>query len=292
MLTFTHKHLSTDNCILYHCIIVCFQHIVCNYFYLIVAYSVYVEITIIYTSYLKILLCIKSFCKFTATVYNYQEQLKKHYQTSPYLHMPENGNTLSILPFSQVTNVELYDILETTECYIKSCLNNKHIPNYIKSLVPDNLITKNCKYYTCEELCNINRHDDPDKTFKLIHHNIRSLDLHFGELLALISSLGEKFDLIALSEIGTKNILNREKELNNLGYEFKHKSLMLSRGGVGHVYNKNYNLIDTDDLIIESHTPNNQKLEIENIWLETDFLNTNDNYVIGVIYKHPGSSVE
>ncbi len=137
----------------------------------------------------------------------------------------------------------------------------------------------------------MNRHGDPDKTFKLIHHNIMSLDLHFGELLAFISSLGKNFDLITLSEIGTKNILNRKKELNNLGYEFKHKSPTLSRG-VGFVYNKNYNLIDRDDLIIESHTPNNQKLEIENIWLETNFLNKNDNYVIWFIYKHPASSVE
>ena len=81
-----------------------------------------------------------------------------------------------------------------------------------------------------------------------------SLDLHFGELLPLISSLGDNLDLIALSEIETK-----------LGYEFKHKSPTLSRGGVGLIHRNMHKLIDRDDLIIEPKQINNQNLELT-IW--------------------------
>ena len=97
--------------------------------------------------------------------------------------MPKNGKTLSVLPFHQDTNAELHADFETAESYIKSGLNDNNFLNYIYSLVPDNLLTNNCKYYTGEELCKINKNDKPDNSFKLIQHNIRSLELHFGEFL-------------------------------------------------------------------------------------------------------------
>ncbi len=37
---------------------------------------------------------------------------------------------------------------------------------------------------------------------------------------------------------------------------------------------------------------NNKKLEIENIWIKTNFPDKKDNYIIEITYKHPGSSVK
>ncbi len=106
----------------------------------------------------------------------------------------------------------------------------------MNSLIPDaNLLSASCKYYTAEEVHNIDKKNKhrTNSELKLIHHNIRSLDLHFGELMALLSSLGDNFDFVALSEIGHKNIENRENELKKLGYEFKYKTPILTREGGG-----------------------------------------------------------
>ena len=126
--------------------------------------------------------------------------------------MQEQYQTLSILPFSHVTNVELYQTLETVESHIKACLNNKNFPTYINSLLPDNnSLTSQCKYYTAKQFYNQHKNNKniSNTEFRLLHHNIRSLDLHFGELLVLLSSLGDNFDFVALSEIGNKNIESR-----------------------------------------------------------------------------------
>ena len=49
-----------------------------------------------------------------------------------------------------------------------------------------------------------------------MHINIRSLDLHFGEMIALMDRLNNQFQFLALSEIGNKNIENREAFLKKL----------------------------------------------------------------------------
>ncbi len=54
------------------------------------------------------------------------------------------------------------------------------------------------------------------------------------------------------------------------------------------IYNKNLKLIDRNDLKLNG----SRELKLENIWLETQFPNNKKNYMLGIIYKHPGSSIE
>ncbi len=49
---------------------------------------------------------------------------------------------------------------------------------------------------------------------------------------------------------------------------------------------------DRSDLKLNSIKIGNYKLAMENIWLETEFTNEKDNYIIGVIYRHPDGSME
>ncbi len=51
------------------------------------------------------------------------------------------------------------------------------------------------------------------------------------------------------------------------------------------------NLVDREDLKIKPKTFEHQA-EIENIWYETDFPIKKDNYVIRLIYRHPGGTIE
>ncbi len=90
----------------------------------------------------------------------------------------------------------------------------------------------------------------------LLHHNIRSLNAHFGELIALLHSLGNNFDLIAFSENGNHNIDSRKSELKKFGYELLHEPSKLSKGGVGLLHDKtNVDLIERPDLKISPTVP-------------------------------------
>ena len=57
----------------------------------------------------------------------------------------------------------------------------------------------------------------------ILHLNIRSLDKHFGELMALDTQTNHIFEYIALCEIGKKNIESRKAMLKSMGYNFHFK---------------------------------------------------------------------
>ena len=210
--------------------------------------------------------------------------------------MTNQNSTLQLLPFYNVTNVELLHHLETIESKIKSCLENQNLTKLVQASIPDSIITqKPCKYYTYEQLCNVNKKSDSNE-LNLLHLNIRSLDKHFCELMTLIKTTGDNYNFIALSEIGSSKIKNRKAELmKKHGLTLKYEpapSTKHAKGGVGLIYDSKLNLIERNDLKIKPKVINNHKLNIENIWYETDFTNKKDNYIIAVIYRHPGGPTE
>ena len=93
------------------------------------------------------------------------------------------------------------------------------------------------KYYTiheCHKLCNkLNQYKSP--FFGLMHTNICSLNKNIGNLELLTTSLGHKFDIIALSETWLTAI--NESSVNSLsfpGYQKYHGTLGKSlKGGCG-----------------------------------------------------------
>ncbi len=76
--------------------------------------------------------------------------------------------------------------------------------------------------------------------------------------------------------------------IRDIGYEFKYDKPESIRGGAGLIYNKNLKLIGRNDRKLTG----SRELNLENIWLETPFPNNKDNYVLGIIYRHLGSSIE
>ena len=208
--------------------------------------------------------------------------------------MPSQSALLS-LPFSHISNIDFYETIESVENYIKSCLQEQNFPKYINSLVPQHsLFNTPCNYYTTQEFSNKypSKPDTKNNELRLLHHNIRSLDAHYGELLALLHSLGNNFDFIALSEIGTINIKERGAQLEKHGYKLEHQPTSLAKGGVGLIYRDDIDLTERTDLKIKSIKTINSELVVEDLWYETNFSDTKNNYVIGVIYKHPGCTVE
>ncbi len=87
--------------------------------------------------------------------------------------MVDSDTELICLAFHHITNVELYKTLESTDKYIKHCLENKNFSKYIQVTLPDNTIVKTpCKYYTIEQVNTLIKHYK-NSHLKLLHHNIR-----------------------------------------------------------------------------------------------------------------------
>ena len=226
---------------------------------------------------------------------HFLRMLPFHHVTNKELHNtlhPIDTYSLKQLPFYHITNIELFNTIETIGSYIKSCLENTSFTNHIRNTVHEsNILKEPCKYYTCEDM-----HTKYKKQYKdgisLIHANIVSLDKHFAKLKTLMSSTVEQVDFVALSEIGRKNLPNRQVMLQKLGYNFEYEEPKLAKGGVGLLFNNNIQMTKRNDIKLSPSLIQGKQLEIEDIWYETCMKNPKDNYIIGVIYRHPGGSEE
>lgn len=202
------------------------------------------------------------------------------------------------LPFFKLNKTEFMNMLETTNKYIKTRLNDTKFTKYIQAhTANNNNITNRCKYYNIEDVEDyITPNQSPNtigtKSTNIVHFNIRSLDKHYGELLAFKLQTNNLFQYIALSEIGKKNIVSRKAMLKNIGYTLNYKLSHLSKGGVGLISKANTEIKIRTDLYFKNTKFNKINLTTESLWVEEIHPNTKKNLVIGVIYRHPGSTVE
>ena len=123
------------------------------------------------------------------------------------------------------------------------------------------------------------------KTFSLLHTNVCSLPGNFENLQHLISNLGHKFSVIAVSETWTPNndkCGNKPKTLE--GYQSYHgvKGKLL-KSGCGLYVREGINFKPIKDLEI---TYSDEDHEFHCSWIE--LLNEKrPNILVGVYYKHP-----
>ena len=195
-------------------------------------------------------------------------------------------NYQKLLPFFEITNSELINLAESIQTSIKNQIADTTFGKHIQANLPNSyIIKKGCKYYDVEEVDKILKISNNESKLNIMHINIRSLDLHFGEMLALLESVNNQFQFIALSEIGQKNIENREAFLKTLGYNMKYIKPTISKGGCALISKDSINLTARTDLNIENKTIGNSKLIVENMWYQYGSI------IIGTIYKHPGCSM-
>ena len=208
-------------------------------------------------------------------------------------------NISNILPFFKLTKTEFINELETTNKYIKTKLADLKFSKYIKAHTNNNCITSKCRYHNIEDCTDYitknniqNTNITGTKYTNIVHMNIRSLDKHFGELLAFQAETNYLFKYIGLSEIGKKNIDSRKAQLNNIGYTLHYKLSHLSKGGVGLITKKDEEIKVRNDLVFKNTKFNKVSLTTESIWIEKIHTDEKHNFVLGVVYRHPGSTVE
>ena len=80
--------------------------------------------------------------------------------------------------------------------------------------------------------------------------------------------------------------------LKNIGYTLNYKLSHLSKGGVGLISKANTEIKIRSDLYFKNTKFNKINLTTESLRVEEIHPNTKKNLIIGVIYRHPGSTVE
>ena len=143
------------------------------------------------------------------------------------------------MPFHQLSNFEIETNFQSSKLKILDLMDNHRLTEFLKENLLDDLFNPNnikqCDYFDEEKLDKLNR--PSSSHFNIFSMNICSLPKHGGELLYLMSVLETKFDIIVLTEIGTRNIELVKHLFDN--FEF-HYVLALNNlyGGVGIYFSK------------------------------------------------------
>ena len=141
---------------------------------------------------------------------------------------------------------------------------------------------KACDYFDEDKFIGLKR--DAANHLNILLLNIRSLPKHGGELVCLLEVLETKFDIIVLTEIGSRNISTVKHLLENYQlYYVIPKDKMF--GGVGICVNEELTDVHAvDEFTIQKscHCP---KCEIENLFIKSRYHNSQN--IVGGLYRHP-----
>ena len=118
--------------------------------------------------------------------------------------------------------------------------------------------------------------------------NIRQLSKHRGELIAYLSSLSLKFDVIILSEIGDDAIHYLSTLLDDYAffYQIPHNN---HYGGIAiYVKEDRFQTAEREDLQIRK-TCKCSKCNFESVFVK--LRSSSQTYIVGGVYRHPGGDV-
>ena len=119
------------------------------------------------------------------------------------------------------------------------------------------------------------------RPLSLLHLNIRSLPAHITELETYLSMLKYDFNVIGISETWLKESTYEIYNLQN----YNHIAKFRDGGGVSLLIDKCLTFIARDDLSIFDNILESNFVEILNE-------SSNENVIIGLIYRPPGPSLD
>ena len=197
--------------------------------------------------------------------------------------------TKIMFPFGQLDNDELlnlYDFdlpsfLDSMPSFeITSGLSN--LPNLDDYDIDEHLPSQvNSNYHTFQELSTLNTSEND---LSLFHMNVRSLSLHFDELISTLSTLKTNFDIIGLSETWNsfENPVKTNVEIPGYSY-FSYQSHS-QNGGVALYVKSSLSPTPRPDLSRDSTS-------FETVWVEVENRN-GSNYLFCCAYRHPCSDLD
>ena len=197
--------------------------------------------------------------------------------------------TAVMFPFGSLDNEELcslneFDFPSFTDSMppfeITSGLTN--LPNLedydIDEHLPSNV---NSSYHTPQDLSTL---DTSANDLLLFHTNIRSLSLHFDELVSTLSILKINFDVICVSETWNSFDVPTKTNVEIPGYSYFHSQSHTQNGGVALYVKSGLTPIPRPDLSKDS-------TDFESVWVEVEN-KQGKNYLFSCIYRHPTLSFD
>ena len=198
--------------------------------------------------------------------------------------------TAVMFPFGSLDNEELCSLNEfdfpsfidsMPPFEITSGLTN--LPNLedydIDEHLPSNV---NSSYHTPQDLSTL---DTSANDLLLFHTNIRSLSLHFDELVSTISTLKISFDVIGVSETWNSFDVPTKTNVEIPGYSYFHSQSHTQNGGVALYVKSGLTPIPRPDLSKDS-------TDFESVWVEVEKNKQGKNYLFSCIYRHPTLSFD
>ena len=206
---------------------------------------------------------------------------------SPVSDLREN---LLHLPFRHLTGFDIENTFSSAKERIVQLMDNHCITEFINDNYINELFVNQdiplCNYLNEDEFTQLKR--ETPNHLNIFSMNIRSLPKHGGESLVFLKLLETDFDIVVLTEIGSRNIDLVKHLLND--YDFYYVTPLNNMyGGVGIYVSSNINNVLVLDNIAVEKTCLCPKCEIESLFLNFSYMN--ESYVIGGIYRHPNGIV-
>ena len=122
------------------------------------------------------------------------------------LLMSATRNNENVMPFANISNFELALEIESVRTAMQNKLANNGFNEFLRDYHKDlnlntNVLDVNGQYFDIDELNNT-ANKKSNVACSMMHMNIRRISKNKGKLLALLSVIDMKFDIIILSEIG------------------------------------------------------------------------------------------
>ena len=135
------------------------------------------------------------------------------------------------------------------------------------------------QFHSSEEITNLSY----NKSFSVLHLNIRSLSANFDPLCTLLSNLNHSFSVIGLSETKIKHGGDPIINIDLPGYNFISQPTVSNAGGVGFYIKTSVAFNKREDLCTSDN-------EHESLWIEIES-NHQHNIICGVVYRHPNANI-
>ena len=208
--------------------------------------------------------------------------------------IPDQNDSAVVLPFSHLTNMELAFEIESVRTELKNKMENNGFheshQEYKREIKTDiNVGEAIHQYYDSEEF-NILSSKQLKGTLSLLQANIQRLSKNRGKLLAFLSTIDNRFDIIVLTEIGNDgdNYINRNLLSDYEAFIDLPKNNRCGRVAI--LVKRGYgDIIQREDLKI-TKTCDCDRCQMEDIWVEIK--TGNENFILSAIYRHPNGNVE
>ena len=192
------------------------------------------------------------------------------------------------LPFHNLVDYDVSNEFVSSKLRIQNLMNENGFQDFMRNNKLNKIFNYKspdiCGYYDEDMIEKLN--NNPDTSLNILSLNIRSLPKHDGVLTCLLDILKMHYQVIVLTEIGSRNLTTVEHLMPNYSfiYDIPENN---QKGGVGIYFSDSLKSVSQEDKV--NKTCECSECEIESACI--NFIFGQSKYTIAGIYRHPGGKV-